>query len=146
MTRRRLLITAAALGLSGLACLIAGIILLPNIRSYVDHHYQRYAPGQYTCSGSPQNVADNIANAQSPSARGGAGGTYYLRYSDSIVTVGPHGGHPCTVRVEDLSAGYNHGSYIFLGPGFTPGSPSSSSGGHSGGGSGGGSGGPGGVK
>lgn len=138
MTRRTLLIAAGVLGGLGALCLTLGIILLPSITSYVGKHYQSYGHNKYTCSGSPASVADNIAKAQSPNARATNMGVYYLRYSDAIVTVGPADGHPCTVRVEDLNSGYNHGSYIFLGPGFSPGSPSHSSGGSSGG--------PGGVK
>ncbi|MEQ0669918.1 DUF4247 domain-containing protein, partial [Mycobacterium tuberculosis] len=52
---------------------------------------------------------------------------------NNIVTVGPDGTYPCIIRVENLSAGYNHGAYVFLGPGFTPGSPSGGSGGSPGG-------------
>ena len=46
------------------------------------------------------------------------GGTQYLRYDDAIVSVGADGTHPCSIRVEDLAAGYSHGSFIFLGPGL----------------------------
>ncbi len=60
-------------------------------------------------------------------------GTEYLRYEDDIAVVGPDGNRPCTVRLEDVNEGYSHGSFIFLGPGFTPGSPSSGSGGSPGG-------------
>lgn len=52
--------------------------------------------------------------------------------------VGPDGNYPCSIRVEPLSAGYSHGAFVFLGPGFFPGSPS--------GGAGGTPGGPGGTK
>ncbi|MDF2583612.1 MAG: hypothetical protein K0R33_2255, partial [Mycobacterium sp.] len=55
-----------------------------------------------------------------------------------IVIVGPDGRYPCSVRVEDINSRYSGGGFIFLGPGFTPGSPA--------GGSGGSSGGPGGTK
>jgi hypothetical protein len=54
------------------------------------------------------------------------------------VIVGPDGNRPCSIRLEGLSAGYSHGAFLFLGPGFTPGSPS--------GGAGGSPGGPGGIK
>lgn len=138
MTRGKMLILAAGLAVSGIVCLVIGIVMLPTIKSYVGGHYHGYASGKYTCSGDPSTVADDIADAQSPTARAENAGTYYLRYSDSIAIVGPADGHPCTIRLEDLSSGYSHGSYIFLGPGFSPGSPSGSSGGMSGG--------PGGVK
>jgi Domain of unknown function (DUF4247) len=138
MNRGKLLILAAALGVVGAICLTVGIIMLPSIKSYVGGHYRSYGHDRYTCTGSPSTVADDIAKAQSPNARAANAGTYYLRYSDAIVIVGPADGRSCTIRMESLSAGYNHGSYIFLGPGFRPGSPSGSSGGMSGG--------PGGVK
>jgi hypothetical protein len=83
-------------------------------------------------------VADTLAGYQSPAARASSAGTHYLRYDDAIVSVGADGEHPCSVRVEDLAAGYSHGAFIFLGPGFYPGAPS--------GGAGGTSGGPGGTK
>lgn len=138
MTRDRLFILAAVLGVAGAICLTIGIIMLPDIKSYVGKHYPSYAQGKYTCTGSPGTVADDIARAQTPEARATNAGMYYLRYSNAIVIVGPADGHPCTVRTENLNAGYNHGSYIFLGPGFRPSSPSGSSGGSSGG--------PGGIK
>lgn len=138
MTRGRLLTLAAVLGALGAICLTVGIIMLPSIKSYVGGHYQSYARDKYTCTGSPSTVADDIARAQPPDARGTNAGMYYLRYSDAIVIVGPADGRPCTIRTESLNAGYNHGTYFFLGPGFSRGSPSGSSGGSSGG--------PGGVK
>ena len=86
----------------------------------------------------PTQVADTLADYQEPEARAANGNNEYLRYSDNIVTVGPDGNYPCSIRVEPLSAGYSHGAFIFLGPGFFPGSPS--------GGAGGTPGGPGGTK
>jgi hypothetical protein len=83
-------------------------------------------------------VANTLASYQAPEARASNGDNQYLRYSNNIVTVGPDGNYPCSIRVESLSAGYSHGAFIFLGPGFTPGSPS--------GGAGGSPGGPGGTK
>ncbi|MDR3656741.1 MAG: DUF4247 domain-containing protein [Mycobacterium sp.] len=138
MTRGKLLILAGVLAGAAVLCLIFGINLRNNVQSYVKSHYQSYGSNQYLCTGSPSTVADNIAQAQTPEARASDNGSYYLRYSDAIVTVGPASGHPCTIRLESLSAGYNHGSYVFLGPGFSRGSPSGTSGGSSGG--------PGGVK
>ena len=49
------------------------------------------------------------------------------------MTVGKYGNQSCSIRVEGLDDGYNHGHYTFLGPGFYPGSPASGSGGSSGG-------------
>jgi Domain of unknown function (DUF4247) len=77
-------------------------------------------------------VANTLAKYDNPEARAASGNSQYLRYN-SMVIVGRDGDHPCSIRVEPLSAGYNRGAYRHLGPGFTPGSPSGSSGGSSGG-------------
>ena len=79
--------------------------------------------------GSPEQVADTLADYQEPEARAANGNNEYLRYSNNIVIVGPDGNYPCSIRVESLGAGYSHGAFIFLGPGFTPGSPSGGAGG-----------------
>jgi hypothetical protein len=120
-----------------------GLVLASrDVGSYIAEHYQEYAHDangkRYACTGSPKRVADTLAHYKAPSARASNGSSEYLRYSRYIVVVGPDGIRPCSIRVESLGAGYSHGSYIFLGPGFTPGSPS--------GGSGGSPGGPGGSK
>ncbi|GAB3030579.1 DUF4247 domain-containing protein [Mycobacterium bourgelatii] len=143
MSRNRLLLIAAALAAGGLVSLIFGVVLLSrNIETYIASHYHEYSHDlngkRYVCSGSPKQVADTLAHYKPPAARAHSGANHYLRYNRVIVIVGPDGGYPCSIRVEPLSAGYNHGSFIFLGPGFTPGSPS--------GGSGGSPGGPGGSK
>ncbi|OBH50152.1 DUF4247 domain-containing protein [Mycobacterium mantenii] len=143
MSRNRLFVIAGVLGLAGVTCLIFGIILLQkNIASYVAGHYHEYARDvngtRYQCSGSPEQVADTLADYQEPDARADNDKTEYLRYNNNIVIVGPDGNYPCSIRVEPLSAGYSHGAFIFLGPGFSPGSPS--------GGAGGTPGGPGGTK
>jgi hypothetical protein len=143
VSRNRLFLIAGVLGAAGLACLIFGLILLQkNIGSYVAGHYHEYARDangtRYQCSGSPDQVADALADYAEPDARADNGKTEYLRYRNNIVIVGPDGGYPCSIRVEPLSAGYSHGAFIFLGPGFSPGSPS--------GGAGGTPGGPGGTK
>jgi hypothetical protein len=143
VSRNRLFVIAGVLGVAGVACLIFGIILLQkNIASYVAGHYHEYARDvngtRYQCSGSPDQVADTLADYAEPNARADNGKTEYLRYSNNIVIVGPDGNYPCSIRVESLSAGYSHGAFIFLGPGFSPGSPS--------GGAGGTPGGPGGTK
>lgn len=143
MTRNRLLLIAGGLALAATISLVSGIVLVSrDVSSYVAGHYQEYAHDanakRYVCSGSPKQVADTLAHYKSPSARASNGENEYLRYSDYVVIVGPDGTRPCSIRVEDLGAGYSHGSYVFLGPGFTPGSPSGGSGGRPGG--------PGGVK
>lgn len=143
MSRNRLFVIAGVLAAAATACLVFGIILLQrNIASYIAGHYHEYAHDvngtRYQCSGSAEQVADTLADYQEPEARAGNGNSEYLRYSNNIVIVGPDGKYSCSIRVEPLSAGYNHGAFIFLGPGFSPGSPS--------GGAGGSPGGPGGTK
>lgn len=140
MTRTRLFILAGALLLSAIVCLVFGVRQLraaQDVESYISGHYSQYANDpnaiRYTCSGSPSDVADDIDDFQNSATRASDDDTEYLRYDDSIVVVGPDGNRPCTVRVEDINAGYSHGAYVFLGPGFHPGSPSSSAGGSSGG-------------
>ena len=143
MSRNRLFVVAIGLAATSLVSLIFGISLQhKDIRSFIASHYREYSHdangARYLCEGSPAKVADTLAGYQSPAARASSAGTQYLRYDDAIVSVGADGEHPCSVRVEDLAAGYSHGAFIFLGPGFYPGAPS--------GGAGGTSGGPGGTK
>jgi len=143
MSRNRLFVIAGALAAASVVSLIVGITLQSrNIASYIASNYQEYSRDvngtRYQCTGSPAQVADTLANYQAPHARAAYGNSQYLRYRRHIVIVGPDGNYPCSIRVESLNAGYNHGAFIFLGPGFTPGSPS--------GGSGGSPGGPGGSK
>jgi hypothetical protein len=140
MTRTRLFILAGVLTVSAVACLVFGVLQImtdQDVESYISGHYSQYASDpnavRYQCSGSPSDVADDIEDFQDSAARTSNRGTEYLRYDDNIVVVGPDGNRPCTVRVEDINAGYSHGAYLFLGPGFHPGSPSSSAGGSSGG-------------
>jgi hypothetical protein len=143
MSRNRLFVIAGALAVAATACLVFGIILLQkNIASYIASHYHEYSRDvngtRYQCTGSPEQVADTLSDYQEPQARTDNNKSEYLRYSNNIVIVGPDGNYPCSIRVEPLSAGYNHGAFIFLGPGFSPGSPA--------GGAGGTPGGPGGTK
>ena len=138
MSRNRLFVVALALAVTSFTSLIFGISLQhKDIRSYIASHYHEYAHDgdgtRYLCDGSPVKVADTLAGYQSPAARASNAGSQYLRYDDAIVSVGPDGQHPCSIRVENLAAGYSHGAFIFLGPGFYPGAPSSGAGGSSGG-------------
>lgn len=138
MSRNRLLWIAFGLAVAASAFLGVGLVLANrDVGAYIAEHYQEYAHDangkRYVCTGSPKQVADAIAHYKSPSARASNSGSEYLRYSNYIVIVGPDGGRPCSIRVESLNAGYSHGSYVFLGPGFTPGSPSGGSGGRPGG-------------
>ncbi len=143
MSRNRLFVISGALAVAAVVSLVFGIILQQkDIGSYIAGHYHEYARDvngtRYACTGSAEQVADTLADYQAPEARAANGDSEYLRYSNNIVIVGADGNHPCSIRVEPLSAGYSHGSFIFLGPGFFPGSPS--------GGAGGSPGGPGGTK
>jgi hypothetical protein len=143
MSRNRLFLLAVGLAVASIASLVGGISMQhKDIRSYIASHYHEYSRDaggiRYLCTGSPTQVADTLTGYQSPAARANNSGTQYLRYNDAIVSVGVDGTHPCSIRVEDLAAGYSHGAFIFLGPGFYPGSPS--------GGAGGSTGGPGGTK
>jgi hypothetical protein len=143
VSRNRLFLVAGALTAASITCMIVGISLLhKDIRSYVAAHYHEYAHDaggtRYACDGSPTHVTNALTEYQDPEAHATSAGTQYLRYDDAIVTVGPDGKYPCSIRVEDLGAGYSHGAFIFLGPGFYPGAPS--------GGAGGSPGGPGGIK
>ncbi|MFZ0230302.1 MAG: DUF4247 domain-containing protein [Mycobacterium sp.] len=138
MSRNRLFVIAAVLAITSFSTLIFGITLQhKDIRSFIASHYREYAHDaggtRYLCTGSSTQVADTLAGYQSPAARASSAGSQYLRYDDAIVTVGPDGAHPCSVRVEDLAAGYSRGAFIFLGPGFYPGSPAHGSGGSTGG-------------
>jgi hypothetical protein len=138
MSRNHLFLLAIGLAVASLASLVGGISMQhKDIRSYIASHYHEYSRDaggtRYLCTGSPTQVADTLTGYQSPAARANNSGTQYMRYNDAIVSVGPDGTHPCSIRVEDLAAGYSHGSFIFLGPGFYPGSPSSGSGGSTGG-------------
>jgi hypothetical protein len=148
VSRGRLFLVSGVLALAAALCLALGASATPDIRSYVDQNYQRYSNAagatRYECSGRPASVADELAAVREPQARASDRGTEYLRYDDDIIAIGPDGNRPCTIRVEDIrgGGGYSGGAFIFLGPGFFPGSPA----GGSGGGTGGGSGGPDGPK
>ena len=138
MSRNRLFVIAVVLALTSFTSLFVGISLQrKDIRSYIASHYREYshdADGtRYRCEESPAKVANTLAGYQSPAARASNAGSQYLRYDDAIVSVGPDGQHPCSIRVEGLGGGYSHGAFIFLGPGFYPGAPSSGTGGSSGG-------------
>ena len=138
MSRNGLFLLALGLAVTSVVSLVFGISMQhKDIRSYIASHYQEYARDaggtRYLCTGSPTQVADTLTSYQSPTARANNAGTQYLRYDDAIVSVGADGTHPCSIRVEDLAAGYSHGAFIFLGPGFYPGAPSRGSGGSTGG-------------
>jgi hypothetical protein len=138
MSRNGLFLLAIGLAIGSVVSLVFGISMQhKDIRSYIASHYHEYSRDaggtRYLCTGSPTQVADTLTGYQSPAALADNAGTQYLRYDDAIVSVGADGTHPCSIRVEDLAAGYSHGAFIFLGPGFYPGSPARGSGGSTGG-------------
>ena len=138
MSRNGLFLLAIGLAITSVVSLVFGISMQhKDIRSYIASHYHEYSRDaggtRYLCTGSPTQVADTLTGYQSPAARANNAATQYLRYDDAIVSVGADGTHSCSIRVEDLAAGYSHGAFIFLGPGFYPGSPSRGSGGSTGG-------------
>lgn len=138
MTRLQLFLLAGALVLAGAGSLLFGLAMLAkDIGSYVSGQFSQYSSDvngtRYVCSGDPSDVADQLEDYQDSEARASNNGTEYLRYDDNMLIVGPDGNRPCTVRVEDINAGYSHGSYLFLGSGFGPGSPSGGAGGSTGG-------------
>ena len=137
MRRIHFFLLSGGLAVAAAVCLYFGVTLLPNANSYITDNYQRYSSSggttRYACTGTPADVASDLADAQDPEAQATDGKTTYLRYDDNIVAVGPDGNRPCSIRVEGLDSGYNHGSYVFLGPGFYSGSPASGSSGSPGG-------------
>jgi hypothetical protein len=135
VTRGRLLLLAGVLAIAGVGCLIGSIMIGPSVASYLGDNYDSTASNRYNCSGSPDDIADDIAEDQPPEARTSDDKTHteYLRYDNNIVTVGKYGNQACSIHLESLNDGYNQGHYTYLGPGFYRGSPASSSGGSSGG-------------
>jgi Domain of unknown function (DUF4247) len=138
MTRGNLFVLALGLAIGGFICLFWGISLMGNdVRTHLTDNYREYnrdADGiRYACDGTPGTVASNIAGQHEPEARATDLDSVYMRYEDDIVIVGPDGNRPCSIRVEDVDARYSGGGFIFLGPGFTPGSPAGGSGGSPGG-------------
>jgi Domain of unknown function (DUF4247) len=134
MSRNRLFLVGAGLAILATGCLILGLLLQQkDIGSYIASHYSQYSSDangkRYVCTGTPKQVADTLATYDEPEARATNGANQYLRYSNDIVIVGPDGTRPCTIRVEGLGGRYSQGGFLFLGPGFGPGSPSGGSGG-----------------
>jgi hypothetical protein len=135
VTRGRLFVLSGVLALAAVGCLVGSLFVGPNMASYLDDNYSSAGSGRYSCTGSPDDVADDIAEDQAPVARttDDKTNTEYLRYDDDIVSVGTFGNQACSIHLESLDDGYYQGHYTYLGPGFYPGSPASSAGGDSGG-------------
>ena len=138
MSRGQLFLVAGGLAATAVLCLVWAASMTPDVRSHVADQYQQYSSGRYACDGTPQQVATELSEYEEPEARASDRGSEYLRYEDDVAIIGPDGNRSCTVRMEGLDEGYSGGAFIFLGPGFTPGSPA--------GGAGGSGGGPGGTK
>ena len=114
------------------AVLVAATLVLGGcgIGNDIDDHLDDTYPVQnrsgdsatYTATTPVGATAAAIAAAVPPAARQADGGSEYLRYDDDIVIVSaaPTGS---TIRLEDLDSRYNSGFFVFLGPGFRPGSP-----------------------
>lgn len=122
------------------ALLLAACSGSSDVRRFLDDTYAlERTDGDtrtYSSSDPVGTAVTRIVGRQQPAARQADGGAEYLRYDDDIVVVSPAAGGS-TIRVEDLDDGYRGGAFVFLGPGFNPGSPA---------GGGGFGGGPGGVK
>lgn len=112
-----------------------------DVRRFVAETYQPQSSTRDTATFSSRDpvgmTAARIAERERPEARQADGGAEYLRYNRDIVIVSSSPGGS-SIRIEDLGGGYSGGAFVFLGPGFNPGSPS--------GGLRGGGGGPGGIK
>jgi len=94
MSRKRLFWLAGGLAVAAVVSLIFGMMLLQkDIGSYIAGHYREYSRDangtRYACSGSPEDVADELADYQQPEARADNDKNQYLRYSNNIVTIGP---------------------------------------------------------
>lgn len=131
----------ARVALLGVLVLVAGCSSSSDIRRFLDDSYQQVSSqgdsATYVSDDPVGTTVSRLVSRKPPAARQADGGSEYLRYDDDIVIVSAAPGGGSAIRIEDLDDGYRGGAFVFLGPGFTPGSPT---GGFGGGG------GPGGVK
>lgn len=115
-----------AAGLAVSLVLLSGCGAGSNVRAFLDDTFDEQAESgdtsTYLAAAPVPAAAAQITGAVPPAARASDGGAEYLRYDDDIVVVSPASGGSA-VRVEDLDGAYRDGSYAYLGPGFTPGSP-----------------------
>ena len=112
--------------------LIAAVVLLAgcgvgaDIRDFLAETYELQSSSDDTAVySSPDPVGsttETIVEAVPPAERAADGGNEYLRYDDDIVIVSA-AADGSTVRVEDVDGRYSRGAFVFLGPGFRPGSP-----------------------
>ncbi|RSZ65183.1 DUF4247 domain-containing protein [Corynebacterium hylobatis] len=127
---------AVAAGIAVLAALIA--VGSGDLDDRMGQSFAATSATTYQCAGTPAETADRIeeevGRAQSR-ATDPADGSEYLRYRRNLISVTQDANGSCSIRVEDLGR-VNNGTFVYLGTGFSPGSPSGSSGGSSGSGSG----------
>lgn len=113
------------------AVLLAGCGSGNDVRNFLDDTYSRQSSdgdtATYSSTDPVGTTTSAIAGAVNPVERQADGGNEYLRYSDDIVIVSP-GPRGSTVRIEDLDGRYRSGAFVFLGPGFRPGSPAAGGG------------------
>lgn len=115
-----------AAGLAVSLALLTGCGAGSDVRSFIDDTFDEQSESgdssTYLAAAPVPAATSQIAGAVPPAAQASDAGSEYLRYDDDIVVVSPASGGSA-VRVEDLDGAYRDGSYAYLGPGFTPGSP-----------------------
>jgi len=129
---------AAVAGLARAGAVVLAVLVLAvcsgssDVRRFLADTYQlERTDGDtltYSSSAPVGTTVTQIVQRREPAARQADGGSEYLRYDDDIVIVSAAPGGS-SVRVEDLDDGYRGGAFIFLGPGFNPGSPAGGAGG-----------------
>lgn len=123
----RRLLAGAALALLLTACGGSG-----DVRGYLRDEFgdsARSGESETWQTSSPVGtVTGRIVGARDPLARRADGGNEYLRYDDDVVIVSPAPGGGSSIVAEDLDGRYRSGGFLFLGPGFSPGSPAAGSG------------------
>lgn len=106
--------------------LLGGCGLGSDVRDVIEDRYpMQQRTGDtvvYTSNEPVSSTVAAITGAVRPSARSADRGAEYLRYDDDIVIVSPAPAGS-TIGVEDLDGRYRGGAFVFLGPGFRPGSP-----------------------
>jgi hypothetical protein len=109
-----------------LLAVLTGCGVGSSVRGFLDDTFDEQSESgdtsTYLAAAPVAAAAAQITGAVPPAARASDGDTEYLRYDEDIVVVGP-ASTGSTVRVEDLDGAYRDGTYAYLGPGFTPGSP-----------------------
>lgn len=137
MTSTRYFVAAAV---CAVIAVFAGLTAVGSgdLNSRMDENFVASSATTYQCTGTPKETADRIeaevGRAQSR-ATDPADGSEYLRYRRNLISVTQDANGSCSIRIEDLGR-VNNGTFVYLGTGFSPGSPSGSSGGSSGSGSG----------